>query len=81
MKASSFYFPNPEYLVMWIWWRSKGGREGCKKPIVSRALVKPNERRSEYGCVDTCSLHDHVDDRNGNPTLPLLLKRIFIRGD
>lgn len=69
MEASPIYLPSLEYL------RAYGGMEGYKNPVIFRFFLKLHDRRSEYNFADSCSLHDHVDDRNGNSALPLLLKK------
>lgn len=73
MKAIPIYFSNPERFLICIWCV---GMEEYKNPIVFTVVLKPNDRRSEYGFVESCSLHDHVDDRNGNPTL----EKNFLKG-
>lgn len=66
---------------MCVQWGGRDGREGYENPVVFRVLPKPRGRTSEYGCMETFSLHGHVDYRYQNPTLLLFLKKFFKRDD
>lgn len=67
--------PPKSGILMCIWWI---GMEGCKNATVFRFF---SQARSEYSFSESCSLHGHVDDRNGILHFSLLLKRIFERDD